>query len=147
MDHKRAAWAPARSEVKRTTGRRLQAQRAALFEREPLCRECRAQGFTTIATVRDHIVPLAEGGQDDDSNIQPLCDDCHTEKTMAEALRGRGLQAAPAPAGACPDPGRAAQSAGHPGGVEKSGARSAETDPQVKFFRAQVSEKFSREGR
>lgn len=147
MDHKRAAWAPARSEVKRTTGRRLQSQRAALFGREPLCRECTKHGFTTIATVRDHIVPLAEGGQDDDSNIQPLCDDCHREKTLAEALRGRGLQAAPAPVAACAAPGRVPQLSAHPGGVEKSGVDQAETDPQVKFFRAQVSEKFSREGR
>ena len=38
--------------------------------------------------VRDHIVPLTEGGTEDDSNIQPLCDDCHTRKTHAESWRG-----------------------------------------------------------
>lgn len=114
MDHKRPAWAPARSAVKRVTGRRLQSQRAALFWREPLCRKCTGLGLTTLATQRDHIVPLAEGGTDDDSNVQPLCDGCHREKTLAEALRGRGL----------------AGTDDTPGGVEKSGGHQAETDPQ-----------------
>lgn len=63
--------------------------RAALFQRQPLCVECERHGVVTIATQRDHIKPLAEGGADDESNEQALCDDCHEAKSLAEALRAR----------------------------------------------------------
>jgi len=74
--------------VQRVRGRRLQALRAALFQREPLCRVCRAEGRTTIATIRDHITPLAEGDEDIERNIQPLCADCSRGKTQRESARG-----------------------------------------------------------
>lgn len=73
---------------KRMTGRRLQRARASLFAREPLCVLCKAQGRVTVATIRDHIIPLAEGGQDVSSNTQGLCGDCHEAKTQAESQRG-----------------------------------------------------------
>jgi 5-methylcytosine-specific restriction protein A len=73
---------------KRITGRRLQKLRADLFEREPLCRMCAAKGFVTLACIRDHIKPHAEGGTDDDENIQPLCQACSDEKTEGERRRG-----------------------------------------------------------
>jgi 5-methylcytosine-specific restriction protein A len=63
--------------------------RAALFSRDPLCAECRRQGRATPATQRDHIIPLAEGGLDDETNEQGLCDACHDEKSQAEQQRGR----------------------------------------------------------
>ena len=62
--------------------------RAELFRSNPLCAMCEAQGRVTIATQRDHIVPLAEGGADDDSNTQGLCKACHDVKSKAEAARG-----------------------------------------------------------
>lgn len=134
MDHKRPKWEQSRGGVKRVAGRKLQAQRHALFTREPLCRVCKAAGRVTLASVRDHIVPLAEGGQDMDDNVQPLCVDCHTEKTAAESRRGRGLASTD-------DQGQEGR------GVSISAAPKAETDPQVKFLCAQVSGKFFREGR
>jgi 5-methylcytosine-specific restriction protein A len=54
---------------------------------------CHAAGRVVLATQRDHVVPLAEGGRDDDSNIQPLCEDCHRSKTQREAARARGRNA------------------------------------------------------
>lgn len=57
----------------------------------PLCCECQALGITRLWTQRDHIVPLAEGGTDDPSNIQGLCDEHHDAKSKAEALRARGV--------------------------------------------------------
>lgn len=75
--------------TKRVTGRRLQAMREALFMRDPLCAECTRLGRVSLATQRDHIVPLAEGGADDHTNEQGLCDDCHREKSLSEALTGR----------------------------------------------------------
>ena len=55
----------------------------------PLCVLCRALGRRTLATIRDHIIPLAEGGADDSTNQQGLCKDCSDIKTQTEALRGR----------------------------------------------------------
>lgn len=87
--HPKPQWVRKPTASKRVTGRRLQAMRAALFARNPLCVACEAQGFVTLATQRDHKVPLAEGGADDDDNTQGLCDPCHEAKSLQEALRGR----------------------------------------------------------
>jgi hypothetical protein len=47
----------------------------------------------SLAEVRDHVIPLAEGGEDTEDNTQPLCILCHDQKTRQESLRGqtRGL--------------------------------------------------------
>jgi 5-methylcytosine-specific restriction enzyme A len=63
--------------------------RAALFKADPLCAECKRNGLVRLATQRDHIIPLAEGGLDQESNTQGLCYDCHEGKSLAESLRGR----------------------------------------------------------
>lgn len=70
--------------VKRIRGRPLQRTRARLLRREPLCRLCARRGRFAAATQVDHIIPLCDGGADDDSNRQPICDDCHARKTAAE---------------------------------------------------------------
>jgi len=63
--------------------------RAVLFAHHPLCVACEAQGRVRLATQRDHIVSLAEGGADDDSNTQGLCGECHEVKSKAERERGQ----------------------------------------------------------
>lgn len=85
----RPAWAQVAPTYKRESGRRLQRKRAELFAREPYCRRCADKGFVTLAVIRDHIKPLAEGGDDTDDNVQPLCQACSDAKTKAEARRGR----------------------------------------------------------
>jgi 5-methylcytosine-specific restriction protein A len=87
-DHPREAWAKV-TPTKRITGRRLQAMRAALFKRHPLCVMCLEEDLAVAATERDHVVPLAEGGLDDESNEQALCTACHETKSAAESQRGR----------------------------------------------------------
>lgn len=87
----RQAWQRSATTPKRITGRPLQRLRAELFAQEPLCRACVAAGRTTAATIRDHVIPLAEGGSEDPSNIQPLCGPCSDAKTAAESARGRGI--------------------------------------------------------
>jgi 5-methylcytosine-specific restriction protein A len=64
--------------------------RKHLFDRQPLCVLCLAMTPPryTIATIRDHVVPLAEGGRDDSTNEQALCQRCSNTKTAAEAQRG-----------------------------------------------------------
>lgn len=86
--HPRAQWAKNVTATKRVTGRKLQTMRAALFTRSPLCVMCEEKGRTTLATQRDHIVPLAEGGADADDNVQALCAACHELKSKAESARG-----------------------------------------------------------
>lgn len=51
--------------------------------------ECKKLGRISLATQRDHVIPLAEGGLDDDTNEQGLCESCHEAKSLAEALRAR----------------------------------------------------------
>lgn len=84
----RAPWEGRTAKKRTVTGFKLQKARESLFKREPLCRPCKAQGFVKIATIRDHIIPLAEGGEDTEGNTQPICADCHKHKTHEESKRG-----------------------------------------------------------
>lgn len=80
-----------RPEVKRLNGHQNKLRRLALFRRAPLCERCEAEGRVTLATIRDHRIPLAEGGTKDISNESGLCRACHDLKTQQESKRGRGL--------------------------------------------------------
>jgi 5-methylcytosine-specific restriction protein A len=82
-------WDTDRRPTVRVRGRKLQAMRASLFAREPWCRQCRKEGRQVRATIRDHIVNLADGGEDDEDNTQPLCQSCSDIKTSTESRRGR----------------------------------------------------------
>jgi len=86
--HPREPWVKT-TPTKRITGRRLQAMRANLFSRHPLCVICLVNDRVSVATQRDHIKPLAEGGADDETNEQALCEPCHDAKSEKEAQRGR----------------------------------------------------------
>jgi 5-methylcytosine-specific restriction protein A len=54
----------------------------------------------------DHIICRAEGGTDDLSNLQWLCESCHDKKTKAEIARGNRRRA---------DRGRFTTQGSHPG--------------------------------
>lgn len=58
-----------------------------------MCEMCQDKGIITIATVVDHIVPLALGGTDDDSNTRNLCDEHHRIVTAEQF----GREARPTP--------------------------------------------------
>lgn len=71
-------------------GRPWRRKRDRVLDRDGrLCQPCKAAGRLTLADQVDHVVPLAEGGSDDDSNLQAICGGCHKAKTHAEATRGR----------------------------------------------------------
>lgn len=77
----------AASPTPRMTGRRLQARNARLFARNPLCKDCRAEGIATPVEEWDHEIPLAVGGKDDESNLVGLCRPHHAKKTERDRVR------------------------------------------------------------
>jgi 5-methylcytosine-specific restriction protein A len=48
-----------------------------------LCEPCLREGKVTMATVVNHILPLAHGGEDVDENTENLCKACD-ERVTAE---------------------------------------------------------------
>lgn len=73
--------------TERIRGRKLQRIRQRHFSQHPLCVRCEAKGRISAATQLDHKVALVNGGKDfdeDSSNAQGLCDDCHDEKTAED---------------------------------------------------------------
>lgn len=88
-DHQPPAWQKRHEQTKRITGRKLQRMREDLLRREPLCVNCKKHDRIKASTQRDHIVPLAAGGADDETNEQALCDECHAEKTKQESKQFR----------------------------------------------------------
>lgn len=83
--------------IERLRGRAGQAQRARRLARtDGLCERCEAKGRVTLATVVDHVVPLAKGGSDEDDNTRNLCDPCHLEVGVEQfghqvTREGRGV--------------------------------------------------------
>ena len=68
----------------RLRGRKGVERRKRWLEENPLCVECKKLDQVTAATVPDHIVALVNGGADDETNLQSLCDDHHRQKTARD---------------------------------------------------------------
>ena len=79
-------------------GRPWRRKRQRVFERDNyLCQEHLEQGQLVSvdlhganAGICDHVIPLSQGGSDDESNLQTLCRICSDAKTQEESLAGRG---------------------------------------------------------
>lgn len=67
-----------------------QKQRERILKRDAgLCQPCMRRGHVTPnCRAVDHITNKAQGGGDNDENLQTICPPCHKAKTAAEA---RGL--------------------------------------------------------
>src|SRR3546814_19413566 len=74
----------------RIRGRKGVALRKRRLAAEPLCRMCKAEGRVTAATVPDHIVPLAKGGEAVAANTRSLCAAHHAQVTR-EALERKSV--------------------------------------------------------
>lgn len=83
-----ATSAPGRpSTTSRLRGRRLQRIRTEYFALHPLCEHCEQNGKVRLATELDHRIALDNGGKDfneDPSQKQGLCADCHAIKTSTD---------------------------------------------------------------
>ena len=78
----RKSWQKRPDAPKRRTGRWLQARNARIKLRDLYT--CRACGMVTETLEIDHIVGMANGGSDDDGNLQALCVPCHERKTIMD---------------------------------------------------------------
>ena len=68
------------------------ARKRVLSRDKGLCQVCLAEGKYRPAKQVDHIIPKANGGTDDDSNLQAICVECHQQKTLREAAEAnRGM--------------------------------------------------------
>ncbi|MDO7841091.1 HNH endonuclease [Sphingomonas immobilis] len=86
----RKAWKRSQLEPDtRLRGRAGMEQRRRRLMAEPLCRACAKLSIVRAAVVPDHIIPLSEGGRDDDGNIQCLCQEHHDAKSKAERAAAR----------------------------------------------------------
>ena len=59
--------------------------RDIMLSEEPLCRTCKKNGRIRLAQVVDHIIDITVSPHLclDLDNLQPLCYECHNEKTFA----------------------------------------------------------------
>lgn len=79
-------------------GRVWRETRERIFRRDGfLCQICRVKGLVTAVELHgvnhgvcDHIIPLSEGGEGCDANLQTICQGCDKEKTLRESMAGRG---------------------------------------------------------
>lgn len=56
-----------------------------LIRDKHLCQPCLRQGRVHPADQVDHRIPKAQGGTDDEANLQAICTPCHKAKTAEEA--------------------------------------------------------------
>lgn len=70
--------------VKRLRGRAGADQRLRRLANEPFCHDCMELGIGRIADELDHIIPLSQGGLDEDSNVRSLCKPCHAARTREQ---------------------------------------------------------------
>lgn len=54
---------------------------------------CQVCGLVTLDLEVDHVINIAQGGTDDEGNLQSLCVPCHKVKTAAESAAGSGYSA------------------------------------------------------
>ena len=63
--------------VRRRYGRAWKRIRDRYVHKHPLCEQCLKEGRYVAVEEVHHIVPLAEGGSNDESNLMSLCRSCH----------------------------------------------------------------------
>lgn len=78
---------PSKPTIARVRGRALQKRRERMLRHNPLCVICLVDEVYREAVEVDHIVPLWEGGIDNECNLQCLCREHHAEKTARERYR------------------------------------------------------------
>jgi hypothetical protein len=71
-----------KSRLPRINGTTLVNKKRSLYQKQKgLCAACRIGEASEL----DHIVPIAQGGTDEDSNLHLLCTPCHRTKTAIQS--------------------------------------------------------------
>jgi len=68
-------------------GRSWQRLRVSYLSANPLCEMCLAEGKCVPAVLVHHRVPLADGGGNDEANLQSLCQPCHSAHHARDGSR------------------------------------------------------------
>lgn len=87
-DHKPKPWATSKRKDRLTvSGSAEQARRLRILQRDlGTCHVCGQLGADQV----DHVVPLSEGGADEEFNLASIhAEPCHREKTACESRGGR----------------------------------------------------------
>ena len=63
-------------------GRAWKKLRARFLLQHPLCEQCKREGRLTPAEEVHHILSLANGGTNGESNLMALCKSCHSRFTI-----------------------------------------------------------------
>jgi 5-methylcytosine-specific restriction protein A len=63
-------------------GRAWKKLRARFLLQHPLCEQCRKEDRLTAAEEVHHLLPLANGGTNDERNLMALCKSCHSSITI-----------------------------------------------------------------
>lgn len=72
-------------------GRPWRALRLRILQRDRWmcqCEDCEAQNLVTLADEVDHIIPLSQGGTDDERNLRAINGEHHKLKTARESKGG-----------------------------------------------------------
>ena len=72
-------------------GRAWKKLRARFLLLHPLCEQCKCEGRLTAAEEVHHLLPLANGGTNDDGNLMALCKSCHSRITIGSSNRSTRL--------------------------------------------------------
>lgn len=82
----RSNWSTQKTSTERGYGWTWQKIRKLVMLRDGgLCQSCLANGIIKEAQEVDHILPKAQGGTDEEHNLQALCKPCHQDKTALES--------------------------------------------------------------
>ena len=73
------------SDANRTRGRKWMAIRKRIMARDNWqCIRCTTNERPTPCSIVDHIIPIAKGGTDADTNLRSLCHPCHQDVTAEQ---------------------------------------------------------------
>ena len=74
-------------------GRAWKKLRARFLLQHPLCELCRSEGRLTAAEEVHHVLPLANGGTNEEGNLMALCKSCHSKITIGSTNSRQNLHA------------------------------------------------------
>lgn len=86
--HGKTAWAGSSRRQSTLSGWAQQRRAQRILRHDDTCHVCGQLGSDQV----DHVIPLAQGGADDDTNLRPIHSrPCHERKTQREAQHARAL--------------------------------------------------------